>query len=703
MPHYMIQTHDADRAGMHTDFRLFDEEAGVYRSWAIPKGLPTTKGQRVLAVPQPDHARDYMLEGTFEPGEYGAGTVMLYDQGEWSEKDPQEDNKISFILEGDRLSGVWTLIKPAVGKDWLMVCTSASKKPGWGDDQSVLSGRTLSEISEDGPWKPMLAKLVPYVPDATLGSYIYEPKLDGYRATARREGESVRLFSRTGKDISTRHPRVVKALEALAWEGVLDGEITYGDTFQDTQRQEGAARYNLFDKPDHPGTLLERKEVLTNLFKGSRTIKVVSHKAKPFDPCAQGLEGLVAKDPNSHYKPGARGPEWLKYKCKNKQELVVAGFTEGSGKKRGMVGSLLLGYFSDGILRYAGKVGTGLSDGEATELFTTLNERVIDHSPFSDGPKRGHWVNPELVVEVEFLEWTNDGRVRQPTIQGVRDDKNPYEVVREQAMTHVTKVLFPTAEVDKAELAKYYAQVADRMLPELRDRPLTLYRCPDGVENDCFFQRYASSGEVPKGLEVVEIDGMQYYTVKTAEGLRSLTQLNTVEIHTWNTRGGQSDRIIFDLDPGDDVEWSQLTEVAYKVRDRLAERGLTSFVKTSGNKGVHIFVPIEETDSSEARMFAQQIAEEVALTDLPDKATATPSKRSRAGKVYIDWLRNDVGSTTVAPWSTRARSDATVSTPINWDDLPNVRGDSFNINIAPQAVDAWATITTMAQTFGSLL
>jgi bifunctional non-homologous end joining protein LigD len=698
----MIQTHDADRAGMHTDFRLFDEKSGVYRSWAIPKGMPITKGQRVLAVPQPDHDPDYMLEGTFEPGEYGAGTVLLYDQGEWSEKDPQENNKISFILEGDRLSGVWTLVKPAVGKDWLMVCTSASKKPGWGDDQSVLSGRTLSEIAEDGPWKPMLAKLVPYIPDATLGSYIYEPKLDGYRAIARRKGASVQLFSRAGKDISARHPRVIKALEALTWDGVLDGEITYGDTFQDTQRREGAVRYNLFDKPDQLGTLLERKETLKTLFKGSRVIKVVPHKTKPFDPCAQNLEGLIAKDPNSQYKPGARGPEWLKYKCKNRQEFIVAGFTEGSGKKRGMIGSLLLGYYSDGIVRYAGSVGTGLGDDAAVELFNSLSQKLVSESPLSDGPQRGRWVNPELVVEVEFLEWTNDGRLRQPVVLGVRDDKNPHEVTREQAMTHVTKILFPEAEVDKAELAKYYAQVADRMLPELKDRPLTLYRCPNGVENDCFFQRYALSGIVPKGLEVVEIDGKKYYSVKDAEGLRSLTQLNVVEIHTWNTRGNQPDRVVFDLDPGDEVEWSQLTEVAYKVRDKLAEQGTKSFVKTSGNKGVHIFVPVEEVSSSEARLFAQQVAEAV-VRDIPDKATTTPSKRSRTGRVYIDWLRNDLGATTVAPWSTRARSDAPVSTPINWDDLPNVRGDSFNTNTAPQAADAWATLTSMAQTLGTLL
>jgi bifunctional non-homologous end joining protein LigD len=535
--------------------------------------------------------------------------------------------------------------------------------------------------------------------------YVFEPKYDGIRLLASRDTEAsnVRLYTRTGRDVTADHPYVAKVLGEKKWSGWVDGELVYGDTFQETQNKAGKPTYWVFDKPDHLGDLEARKQSLKYAFRGSRTVKVVPHSSKPFDPCAQGMEGLVAKDPTCRYKPGARSSCWLKYKCKNEQEFVIAGYTEGTGKRKGMVGALLLGYYQDGALRYAGKVGTGMDEVLAASLFGVLKEQEVGSTQFVDGPQKGRWVDPKLVAQVEFMEWTSAGRIRQGSFQGLRDDKPATEIVREQLMTHVTKLLFPNADVDKAGLAKYYAQVADRMVPELVNRPLTLLRCPDGVDKACFFQRNVGPGAVPPGLKVIEVDGTEHYALASAEGLQSLAQLNVAEIHPWTSRGDNNpDRLVFDLDPSDNVDWSQTVRTAGSIRAKLADHGLEAYVKTSGNKGLHIIVPIEPTHSwNEVREYARSVAEEVAA-ESGKEATASPHGAARRNKVYIDWLRNDKGATTVAAWSTRARSDATVSVPVEWDDLENVRPDQFDVHTAPAQPNVWSEIGTISQTLSNL-
>ena len=686
MPKYMIQKHDASH--LHYDFRL--EVDGVYKSWAIPKTVPTVSGVPTLAVPTPDHPMDYDLEGVIPEGEYGAGEVLLWDYGEYSLKDPIEEGKISFYLQGPRLEGYYTLVK--TGANWLLLCHSAVDDVG--TEISVLTGRTLAEIAVGAPFKPQLAKLVSTIPQGD--PWVYEPKLDGYRILAYRSGDDVKLYTRRGQDWTDKYPYLVKVLKEKSWSGWLDGELVVGDSFNDTQNSRGDLVYHVFDKPDVPGGLEERKAYLYKAFKHGRTVRPVRHMTRPFDPCEQGYEGLIAKNRNAEYQPGRRDA-WTKFKCKLGQEFVIMGYTEGAGKRSGMIGSLLVGYYEDGELIYAGKVGTGFTDEEAYQLYDLLSEHKLDDSPLR-GQVR---VKPLYVAEVEFMEWTSSSKLRHPTFKGLREDKLPVEVFRERPLTHPNRVVFPVANLTKYGLAAYYASVADRMMPELVGRPLTLLRCPNGVDGECFYQRNVGPGAVPPGLKVITMDGKDYYTLASKEGLESLAQMNVAEIHPWNVRGGNPnpDRMVFDLDPSDGVEWAQVVRVANSIKEELDLMGLKSYVKTSGNKGLHIIVPIEPiypvgVVNEEARFIAERVCHK------NRECTASPHMGARKNRVFVDWLRNGEGATTVAAWSTRARPDATVSAPIDWEDLPNVRGDSFNVHNVLD-LPGWGTLVN--QIVGALI
>lgn len=699
MPQYMIQTHDA--TNLHTDFRLEFPDEGVYKSWAVPKGLPTTPGDIRLAVPTPDHPMEYMLEGNIPEGEYGAGTVLLWDRGEWTAKDLPEEDKINFYLEGARMEGYWTLLRPKGSKDWIVHCISAGDQ--FGDtNRSVLSGRTLEEIALNLPFKPQLSKLVEKLP--TGAEWVYEPKHDGYRCLAHRDNGVVRLYSRSGQDWTNKYPYIVKVLTEKNWEGWIDGELAVlskdGTTsFQDLQNANPASRqvtYLVFDRPDMDQTsLAERKAYLHSAFKHSKAIKVVDYKKKPFDPCSLGLEGAIAKKVNCPYTPGNKDC-WQKVKCNSSQELAVGGYIEGKGKKKNQIGSLLVGYYEDGNFKYAGKVSASISHDRGIDLLHRLQTMEQDTSPFVDGPTRGSWVRPQVVVDTKFLGWTDAGRIRQGVMGGIREDKPPFEVVREvPGITHPDKVLFPGAGLTKQGLADYYDQVADKMIPEIKNRPLTLLRCPDGVDKKCFFQRNASSGRVPVGLKIVELNGNKHYVLADKRGLASLAQLNVAEIHPWNIRMDKPDnpdRLIFDLDPSEGVPWEQTVECAQRLKTKLEANKLKVFVKVTGSKGVHLVVPIKPSRTvTEVREYAREIAEQLS-TEYPDLYTSSPGARARKGRIYIDWLRNDLGSTSIAPWSTRAQSNAPVAVPIEWESLSKTLPDSVSTKTASALSDAWRNI-----------
>jgi bifunctional non-homologous end joining protein LigD len=453
--------------------------------------------------------------------------------------------------------------------------------------------------------------------------------------------------------------------------------------------------------------------------------------------CRMKLEGIVSKKRGEPYRTG-RGRGWLKVKCVAEQEFVIGGFTEPEGQRAGL-GALLLGVNEDGGLRFAGKVGTGFTERMARELRQKLDALEVPAPPFSDKPtgvrlKGAHWVRPQLVAEVKFAEWTPDGRLRHPSFQGLREDKKPGEVVRETPaaeaepaapgtsakkkaarraaaprkaasvrrrdataivagveITHADRLVYPDLGVSKQGLAEYYESIADWVLPDVVDRPTTLVRCPDGVSGPCFYQKHRGHW-APSALRRVKIQEKKkvgdYLVVDDLAGLVGLVQMGILEVHTWNSRAEhleQPDRIVFDLDPAEGLPWPRVVDGARLVRDELLALKLRSFVKTTGGKGLHVVVPIARGPGwDECLGFSRALAERIAA-DRPREYVAEMSKSVRTGRIYLDYLRNLRGSTSIAAYSTRAKPGAPVSTPLHWDELDGrLRPERFTVTTMPE-------------------
>jgi bifunctional non-homologous end joining protein LigD len=600
-------------------------------------------------------------------------------------------------------------------------------------------------------------------------------KFDGYRILCRIEQGRATLLSRNAKDWTDRFPDVAAAAIALpARQALLDGEIAVllpnGTTsFQALQNAgvgQGQLCYFVFDLlhldgQDLTGATLEtRKRALQTLI-GSRREEVIRYsthvvgQGEEFfrQACRLSLEGIVAKRRDGPYESG-RGRSWLKVKCIQEQEFVIGGFTEPKGSRTGL-GALLLGvHGEDGALAYAGKVGTGFTAPVAASLRKRLDKLRVTASPFQERPpggKEARWVKPAMVAEVEFTEWTEDGRLRHPSFKGVREDKAASEVVRERPVTtaptapasprepraspkarsskrqdtaattngeavvsgvrisHPDRVVYPDDGVTKAAVARYYAAVADHMLPHLRSRPVALLRCPDGLGGQCFYQKHPGSW-TPSSLRRVRIrekaKSDDYLVIEDTAGLVSLIQMGVLEIHTWNAQADwleTPDRVVFDLDPGPDVPWAAVVAAARLVRASLEGQGLQSFVKTTGGKGLHVVAPIQPGPGwSDCVGFAGRVVD-LLVAETPKAFVATMAKSARKGKIFIDYFRNQRGSTSVAAYSTRARTGAPVSAPITWDELDRVpSGSHFTLatierRLAKLSRDPWAGYETLAQ------
>ncbi len=480
--------------------------------------------------------------------------------------------------------------------------------------------------------------------------------------------------------------------------------------------------------------------------------------------CHLHLEGIVSKRLGSPYRPG-RGLDWIKIKCSKREEFVVGGFTEPSGS-RSHFGALLLGYYDPRKkLIYAGRVGTGFNEKTLAALHQKLSRLVQTRSPFANlsgttGEARDvSWVKPTLVAEIQFSNWTDERLLRHPSFQGLREDKpasavrhdepislsevkamkNGHKAATQQKtrkpksspvtparratalpaaaddeyegvhLTHPDKVLYPDRELTKYDLAEYFAQVADWMLPHLVDRPLAIVRCPSGSGKPCFFQKHLGDGASDhlRKVNVAENGAPEYHlAIDDVAGLISLVQMGVLEIHVWGSRAGhleKPDRLIFDLDPDPSVEWPQVIDAASQVRLLLEELGLTSFLKTTGGKGLHIVVPVQpRTEWTEAKAFCRAVADFM-VRAAPDRFIATMSKAARKGKIFIDYLRNGRGATAIAPYSTRARPGATVSTPIAWEELKSsLHSDHFTIENLPARLsklkkDPWLDLAKTKQ------
>jgi bifunctional non-homologous end joining protein LigD len=619
--------------------------------------------------------------------------------------------------------------------------------------------------------EPCLATLSEKAPNSA--NWIHEIKFDGYRLQARIEDGDVKLLTRKGLDWTDKFGATAAALNKLRVDNaIIDGELVVEgpdgvSSFSllqqtlKTGRDERTVFYAFDlmyldgeDLRSHP--LEERKAALAKIMKRSprngpvRLSESIEGKGSDLhaNACRLGLEGIISKLRDAPYRSG-RGIDWLKTKCSDRQELVIGGFSPSTADAHA-IGALSLGYYRDGEFIYAGRSGTGYTHALARELYRKLKPLERKASPFKKlppeerGKNRPIWVEPKYVAEVNFHGWTHGDipRIRQASFQGLREDKRPSEVVREEKkavparastarksstivpaappkkpskesvtvgkvrLTHPDRVYWNDAGVTKRDLAEYYEKVWDWMKPHVVGRVLALVRCPDGASGQCFFQKHASAGIEAKFLRLVpEPDGDKSIAIDDLDGLTALAQGGALEIHvrgSTNERLEEANRLIFDLDPGPGVKWPTLIEASREVRERLAAMKLESFVKTTGGKGLHVVLPIKHTPWEEAKGFARSLAESMER-DNPKLYVSTAKKTLRQGRIFVDYLRNSREATAVAPYSTRARAGAPVAVPIAWSELSKLDGANqytvLNISqrLSRLRKDPWADMARLKQ------
>lgn len=765
---FIVQKHDATR--LHWDLRL--EADGVLKSWAVTKGPSPDPDIKRLAVRTEDHPMSYAtFEGVIPKGEYGGGTVMLWDRGTWepvpgkSAKDIAKGH-LHFVLHGERMKGEWLLIrlKPRGNEkreNWLLRKLQ-DEHAGTGDTliehelTSVSTGRSMAEIAAgspdvtvtsapmgsgaapakktkptarkakakaDGPppsfRAPQLATLVDQVPAGN--TWMHEIKFDGYRALVSAGGDTVTVYTRSGKDWTDKFAPLVDEFAALGLPPCLiDGEIVaYGQDgnpdFSSLQKvlkrghgAQGSAdalAFYAFDLLEVNGEDLtalpniERKERLEALLvNAAPPLHVSDHIIGAGEQlyrtmCEAGQEGIISKDIAAKYT-SKRGKAWLKVKCTRRQEFVIIGWKKSSTKARPFA-SLLLAQHEGAELVHKGNVGTGFSDETLRELAAKMKsiERKTPPAEVDRTLQKGvTWVTPKLVAEIAFAEFTAEGSVRHGSFLGLRTDKPAREVTPEKPaaapapkpdvkISNRDRVIFPDSGQTKGDLADYYATIAPLMLPFAAQRPVSLVRCPQGRAKKCFFQKHDSGGfgDAVHHVPIAEKDGgtEDYLFIEDLKGILQCVQMGTIEFHGWGARSTdveQPDRMIFDLDPDEGLDFSDVVRAAREIKDRLADLGLASFAMLSGGKGVHVVVPLTPGHSWETHKdFARRFAEALSQAE-PERYVATMSKAKRRGKIFIDWLRNQRGATAILPFSARSRSGAPVAVPISWDELKDAKG-----------------------------
>lgn len=774
---FVVQEHAA--TALHYDFRL--ELNGVLKSWAIPKGPSLNPHEHHLAIETEDHPYEYRkFEGVIPEGNYGAGNVIIWDEGWYeprsddkSEKILQEEYKkghITFILHGSKLQGEFALIKMprATEKNaWLLIKKGdefASEADVTRQDTSVKSHKRVNEINKSQvslsissypkkatPWavKPMLSTLV----DEPFNGedWLFENKWDGYRAIGSKKDHFVELYSRAGTDFSAKYPPVKEALSNLKHNVIFDGEIVIVDKdghphFEWLQNwskiQEGSLHYYIFDILWIDGhdvrtmPLIERKQLLKEIVPAGSLLRYSDHvetrgKALFRQMQEQKLEGMVAKKKDSSYREGFRGDSWLKIKTHMRQEVVIGGYTEPRGGRK-YLGALITGVYNNkGEFVYVGHSGGGIPDNLRKELLERLQQLERKTSPFLNTPKPNapvHWVQPRLVAEMSFSEWTKEGFMRQPTFEGMRDDKKPTAVKKEKAhtktevdkststktpkadlieITHPDKVFFPKHKYTKGDVAAYYTSVAEYILPYLKDRACSMLRMPDGITGPSFFQK--NNEHLPDWVPYADIfsesnkGDLRWVRGGDLQTLLYMVQLGCIEINPWNSRVQhleKPDWIVIDLDP-EGVGFTKVIEVALTVKEVCKEWHIPSYPKTSGKTGIHIYIPMGAKYTYEqAKNLAHLIALEVNKRQ-PEVTSVERMPEKRKHKIYLDFLQNREGQTLAAPYSVRPTPDASVSMPLEWSEInSSLRPTDFTIQNAlariKQKGDIWKPVAGKA-------
>jgi bifunctional non-homologous end joining protein LigD len=751
-PIFVIQRHDARR--LHYDLRL--ERDGALASWAVPKGIPLETGERHLAVHVEDHPIDYAtFEGEIPKGEYGAGTVEIFDSGTYELVEEKRDGGLTFRLHGKKLEGVWTLVPAKLDgdqKNWLLI---RKRENG---ESSPTSHRKYA---------PMLAMLEDENSMPRGEGWEFEIKWDGYRIVSRVAGGEAELRTRKDQDYTERFENVAKELvKALKTpDCVVDGEVCALDdegrpSFSAMQQRKPGTPilYYLFDLLEVDGEpiidlpLSERRGRLEKLLdKRNRTVKF----SESFDDGQalmraakeQRLEGVVAKRLDSRYLPGKRSRDWLKFKSHGEQEFVVAGYTRGKGRRATGFGSLVLAVYGAGGLEYVGNVGTGFDEAEIERLLKLLRPLERKDSPFPQVPKLPRvrkddivWVEPKLVAEVEFVEWTHDRRLRAPVYKGLREDKAAEEVRRELPgeapatsipevvkkgkrvlrLSNLDKPFWPEEGITKGDLLAFCRDVAPVVVPHLKDRPFTMKRYPDGWRGKHFFQKDAPRG-MPDWIPTVEIEvstrekprqrrKIQAPLVNDELALLWMVNMGCIDLNTWYSRVDKLDRpdwVLFDLDPSDDVGFTETVQVALLVKQALDALGLESFCKTSGADGIHVLVPIARRHTYEdTRQFAEIVAGALASTHR-GLVTTEWTKAKRKG-VLIDANQNGEGKTIASVYSVRPKEGAPVSTPLRWNEVnESLDPSAFTMDVVRKRVeehgDLFAGVLNTKQSLGAAL
>ena len=720
---FVVQEHHATR--LHWDLRL--EHDGVLASWAIPNGIPPDPAENRLAVRTEDHPLQYLeFHGEIPKGEYGAGTMEIWDHGTYATH-KWEERKVEVTFHGERLKGRYGLFpigragSGANENDWMIHRMDPPTDP----EREPMPERIV----------PMLARLGRLPADEREWSF--EVKWDGVRAIAYAQPGRLRLESRNLNDVTDAYPEVRGLLLSLGMrDAVLDGEIVAFDeagkpSFERLQRRMHVTSpssvrrltastpvvYAIFDVLYLDGHSLmalpytERRERLEALELSGPAWRVPA--AHPGEGTrllrateAQGLEGVVAKRLDSRYEPGRRGGAWIKVKNVLKQELVIGGWLPGEGRRSERIGALLMGYYENGRFRYAGRVGTGFTERTLDDLARRLKPLRRESSPFDAAPKlprNAVFVDPRLVAEIEFREWTTERVMRAPSFKGLREDKaagdvrleeddvpadspqalfdevdelpeGSLEVVtsgRRLRITNWDKVLFPETGFTKGDLVAYYARIAPALLPHLHDRPLTLKRYPNGVDSQYFYEKQSPSHR-PDWVATKRIGDVNYTLAQDRPTLIWLGNLADIELHTSLSLADGVQRptmLVFDLDPGSPATIVECCEVGLVLRGLFSQLGLQTVVKTSGSKGLQVYVPLNtDVTYKQTKPFARRVAE-LLEQRMPELVVSRMTKRLRPGKVLVDWSQNDAHKTTVTVYSVRARERPTVSAPVTWDEV----------------------------------
>jgi bifunctional non-homologous end joining protein LigD len=731
-PVFVIQRHDARR--LHYDLRL--ERDGALASWAVPKGLPLEAGERHLAVHVEDHPLDYgSFEGVIPAGQYGAGTVEIWDRGTYELLEEKRNGGLTVHLHGERVDGVWTLVPARLDGDernWLLLRKDAAE--------------TAAPVPE---LRPQLATLTEHLP--TGAGWLYEPKWDGYRALVALRGGVATLTSRNGKDLSERFRDVARAVvhAVRTPSAVLDGEVCALDEsgtarFESLQSGSGRLVLMVFDllvldgEPVYLRPLEERRRLLEDVLDpASDTVRLSpafeDGPALLEAASTQGLEGVVAKRADAAYRPGRRTPEWQKLKLRQEDDFPIVGFTRGTGR-RAKLGALVLGRREADGLHWAGNVGSGIGDGDVESLLAVLRPLSRPTSPLVATPRMPRvraadvtWVEPTLAAEVTFAERTREGRLRAPVFLGIRDDvpveRPPIaEEIRKGRRTlrlsNLDKPFWPDEGITKGELLAYYRDVSKALVPHLRKRPFTMKRYPDGWQGKSFFQKQAPS-HIPDWIETAAFPAstregekkvIDYALVDDELALLWMVNMGCIDMHTWASRADRPERpdwVMFDLDPSEGATFEDVVEVALLVRETLDVLGLESVPKTSGSRGIHVLVPIARRHAfDEVREFAGIVAGALARAH-PGLVTTEWTRAKRRG-VLVDANQNGPGKTTASVYSVRPRAGAPVSTPLRWDEV--VSGldiQSFTMDVVLERVrkdgDLFARVLDGGQSLGAAL